>query len=91
MVYLATPASGQILYGPTNVALTASAQSTVAAVSRVEFFANGVLVSQDSLAPFAGAWSGAGFGDHSLFAVTVFEVEVAPLPHGYAERIEEPW
>ncbi|WP_326543927.1 Ig-like domain-containing protein [Pseudorhodoferax sp.] len=67
-VALTAPASGTVYpSAPASVAMTATATDD-AGITRVDFYANGVLVGTDSVAPYQATWSGAGIGTHTLFA-----------------------
>ncbi len=72
VVYLTSPANHQILVGPTNLVITATARSAVAAVTNVEFIANGTLIVADVSPSYAANWS-AGLGMHTLSAVAAFD------------------
>ncbi|NER13017.1 hypothetical protein GWK08_06175 [Leptobacterium flavescens] len=49
--------------------ITASASDSDGNVTRVEFFANGVKLGEDTTAPYAYNWTNAAVGNHSLTAV----------------------
>ena len=69
-VALTAPANGSTVTLPNTVNFTATASDTGGSVSRVEFFANGTLVGQDTTSPYAFNWS-APLGSHTLTAVAV--------------------
>ena len=69
-VALTAPANGSTITLPNTVNFAATASDTGGSVSRVEFFANGTLVGQDTTSPYAFNWS-APLGSHSLIAVAV--------------------
>jgi hypothetical protein len=69
LVYLSSPASGQSYFSPTNVTLNAFARSGGAAVSQVEFFADGARLGSDATAPYSLVWTNPANGSHTLQVV----------------------
>ena len=93
-VRLAAP-DPAVCYVGNEVALSATAWGFGEAVARVDFFADGALVSSVSNAPFAAAWETAATGTVAVSAVatdsagavsvpSVRAVEVLSCPPGYA-------
>jgi hypothetical protein len=72
LVYLAQPSANATFVLPTNVPLSAFAQSGLGAASLVEFYTNGVKIVEDTSAPFAQVWSAPPAGRHTLHAVATF-------------------
>ena len=68
-VALTTPAAGQSFVQGSAIALAATASDTDGTVSRVEFYANGAKLGEDTSAPYNFSWSGAAVGGHTLSAV----------------------
>jgi hypothetical protein len=66
---LTNPQDGFATDGPTNILLSATAVA-IDSLTRVEFFANGVLLGSDDSAPFDLMWN-APFGTNSMMAVAV--------------------
>ena len=54
---------------PTNLTLTASAQSTTGALSKVEFHQGATKLGEDAAAPYALTWSNVAAGLYTLTAV----------------------
>ena len=67
-VNLAAPVTNSTYTAPANVPLSANAIATGAAISKVEYLANGTLVATSTAAPFTSTWSGAGAGTYVLTA-----------------------
>ena len=65
-VALTAPEAGASYATPATVPLSASASDTDGIVSRVEFFANGVLIGADTTAPYQFSWSNVPAGSYSL-------------------------
>jgi hypothetical protein len=69
-VALSSPAAGATISLPATVDFAATASDTGGSITRVEFYANGNLVGQDTTSPYAFSWS-APLGSHTLSAVAV--------------------
>lgn len=96
-VRLAAP-DPAVCYVGNEVALSATAWGFGEAVARVDFFADGALVSSISNAPFSAAWETAATGTVAVSAVATDSagassvpafraVEVLPCPPGYASGL----
>ena len=96
-VRLAAP-DPAVCYVGNEVALSATAWGFGEAVARVDFFADGALVSSVSNAPFAAAWETAATGTVAVSAIATDSagassvpafraVEVLPCPPGYASGL----
>lgn len=70
-VSLTSPADAAMFAAGQPIVLTAVANDTDGAVSRVEFFAGLTRLGEDTSAPFSFAWLGAPAGNHLLSAVAV--------------------
>jgi sulfur relay (sulfurtransferase) complex TusBCD TusD component (DsrE family) len=68
-VTLTSPAAGQSFVQGTAVTLSATASDSDGTVSRVEFYANGVKLGEDTSAPYSYSWAGAPVGSHTLAAM----------------------
>ena len=68
-VALTSPASGAAITLGAGLTLAATAADTDGSVSKVEFFANGVLVATDTAAPYSQAWTPSSAGAYALTAV----------------------
>ncbi|MCX8157645.1 MAG: Ig-like domain-containing protein [Verrucomicrobiae bacterium] len=92
MLYLASPRSGEVFIHPTNISLSAVAQSDAAAVSQVRIYANDQLLIADSTAPYAGFWPQAPVGQHQLYAVAVLAngQMLTSAPVAITVRLPEP-
>ena len=67
-VTLTSPANGSSFLDPTNILLTADAADIDGAVTRVDFYANGVSVGYKTNAPFSAMWYGMPMGSYTLTA-----------------------
>jgi hypothetical protein len=65
-VALTRPIDGSILPADTTITLEASASDLDGTVTKVEFFADGVKLGEDTAAPYLVTWSNAGTGTHVL-------------------------
>ncbi|HMO46574.1 MAG TPA: Ig-like domain-containing protein [Rubrivivax sp.] len=70
-VTLTAPGAGQSFAQGGVIGVQATAADSDGAVARVEFYANGVKLGEDTTAPYSLAWSGAAVGSHTLTAVAV--------------------
>jgi hypothetical protein len=68
-VALTAPVGGSVAQVPGTIGLTASAEDYDGAVTKVAFYADGVLLGEDATAPFAWDWASALPGAHVLTAV----------------------
>ncbi len=69
LVYLASPEHNAVFAPPTNLTLVASAFTTQAAFTNVEFFDGAVKLGEDAAAPFTLALNNPSSGQHILKAV----------------------
>jgi len=67
-VTLTAPANGAVFAAPADITLNASA-TDADGVTKVEFFAAGAKVGEDTNAPFSFLWSSVPAGTNALFAV----------------------
>ena len=70
-VALTAPTAGQSIVQGSAVALQATAGDSDGTVARVEFYADGVKLVDDTSAPYSASWSAATVGSHTLTAVAV--------------------
>ena len=70
-VALTSPSNGASYAPPGTINLTATANDPDGSVARVEFYADGTKLGEDSSAPFALNWTGAPSGTYVLTAVAV--------------------
>lgn len=63
-----TPTNGQSFPSGSNIALSSDQGGASWTISRVEFYANGVLLGSDTGFPYEFTWVGAPEGTHSLVA-----------------------
>ena len=68
-VTLTAPTNNAVFFGATNLALAATATSSNGAVARVDFFADGLKLGQDTNSPFSLVWTNPPPGPHVLTAV----------------------
>lgn len=82
-VYLTSPEQLQNFTAPANVTIDASASSTRAAVTNVEFHADGAKIGEDAASPYHFVWSSPATGAHTLRAVAALadglQVTSAPV------------
>lgn len=72
---LLQPTNGSVLYAGDVINLKADASDSDGTVIKVEFYANGMLVGEDSTAPFSAYWSNI-VADAQVFQQEVFAVAV---------------
>jgi PKD repeat protein len=70
-VALTAPPNGASYTAPASITLQATASDSDGSVSRVEFYAGGVLLHTDTAAPFEFAWTGVPAGSYTLTARAV--------------------
>jgi hypothetical protein len=83
VVYLSSPAHQQMFTNPPGIVLNAFARSTAGVASRVDFYADGEKVGEDSATPFSANWPEPAAGTHTLQAVALFggnAITSAPVP-----------
>lgn len=68
-VALTAPSSGSVFTEPANISLTAAASDPDGSIAKVEFFAAGAEIGEDTAAPFGFTWSGVSVGNYALSAV----------------------
>ena len=69
LVDLTAPASGTYFLAPSEIALAAVASDSDGSVAKVEFFADGVKIGEDTTEPYEAVWSSPSFAAHVLTAV----------------------
>ncbi|MET9634154.1 glycoside hydrolase family 48 protein [Lentzea sp. NPDC006480] len=67
-VSVTSPAAGQSFQSGQSIPLAATASDSDGTVSKVEFLADGVVLSTDTTAPYEGSWTSASVGDHAVAA-----------------------
>jgi len=67
-VALTNPINNAVILFPANITLDATASDGNGTVSKVEFFADNVLLGEDLTSPYSFVWSGAAAGNHILTA-----------------------
>jgi hypothetical protein len=65
---LSNPGPGAVFSAPANITLRANASDSGAAVSKVEFFADGNVIGTDTTSPFSVTWSNVAIGTYTLMA-----------------------
>lgn len=63
---IASPQPNTTFIPPVNITITASASDSDGTIRRVEFFADGVRLGQDTIAPYSFIWTNATPGTHAL-------------------------
>lgn len=70
VVTITSPSAGTTVNQPANVTITASAiDGSGGTITKVEFFASGTKLGEDTSAPYAFAWNGVAPGSYALTAV----------------------
>jgi RHS repeat-associated protein len=67
-VSMTSPATGTIFSPPATIGLAASATAAQGTISKVEFFANGTLLTTDTTAPYSYSWPSVPEGTYALTA-----------------------
>jgi hypothetical protein len=68
-VSITSPADNTVFpLAPVDITITASASDSDGSIVKVEFYADGVLLGEDTTAPYTFAWLQAGKGNHTLIA-----------------------
>ena len=68
-VSLTSPATGASVTLGGAFALAANAADADGSIAKVEFFANGVSLGQDTTSPYSGSWTPSGVGTYTVTAV----------------------
>src|SRR5262249_31496571 len=67
-VTLTSPTNNSTYQAPANVSITADANDTDGAIIKVEFYADGTKIGEDSTFPYSFIWSNALTGNRTLTA-----------------------
>jgi predicted phage tail protein len=70
-VSMTAPASGNLYLSPGTFAVKANASAPGVGVSRVEFYANGVLIFTDTTSPYQFDWTNVAAGSYAITAKAV--------------------
>ena len=70
-VVLTSPSNDSTYTEPANISFTAVGSDSDGQVNRVEFFADGAKINEDSAPPFNFVWGGVGIGIYNLTAVAM--------------------
>jgi hypothetical protein len=68
-VTIISPGGGSAFTEPANIAIDVNASDSDGSVSKVEFFANGGKIGEDTASPFSFGWNGVLVGSYALRAV----------------------
>ncbi len=80
--YLTSPEGGALIpSGTASVTLTAEARARTATVTKVEFYADGTKIGEDTAAPYSLDWNAPANGAHALHIVASFSAGT-PLTSG---------
>ena len=66
---LTQPATGSTFAAPATTTVTATASDADGTVTKVDFYANGILIGTDTTSPYSATWSGVPAGMYALTAV----------------------
>ncbi|MBK7998771.1 MAG: metallophosphoesterase, partial [Verrucomicrobia bacterium] len=69
VVDVTTPTNGAYFLAPSQIALAATASDGDGSVAKVEFFANGVKIGEDTEAPYEAIWNNPPVAAHQITAV----------------------
>jgi hypothetical protein len=90
---LTMPATGAAYEAPASIEIEASAYDTDGRVTKVEFFANGASLGQDTSAPFSITWKNVPVGSYSLTVVVTDDrnatMTSAPVNISVNNKLEE--
>ena len=70
-VVLNSPSNDSTYTEPATISIGASASDSDGSVSRVEFYANGGKIGEDTTTPYNFVWGGVGIGTYNLTAVAM--------------------
>ena len=68
-VSLTSPVNGSTFTAPATTTVTASASDADGTVSKVDFYANGVLIGSDTTSPYSALWSDISAGQYAITAI----------------------
>ena len=68
-ITLLAPANGTTYSAPASITFSASAADTDGTVTKVNFYANGVIAATDTTTPFSATWGSVAAGTYNLNAV----------------------
>ncbi len=68
-------AGGQYFLAPSSIAIEASASDADGTVAKVEFFADGVKIGEDTTSPYLAVWDNPPIGPHALTAKATDDVD----------------
>ena len=68
-VSLTSPLNGSTFTAPATTTVTASASDADGTVSKVDFYANGVLIGSDTTSPYSALWSDISAGQYAITAI----------------------
>ena len=68
-VSLTSPANGSTFTAPATTTVSATASDADGTVTKVDFYANGVLIGTDTASPYSVNWANVGAGSYNLTAV----------------------
>jgi len=76
-IAITSPASGANFLAPASITTTASVTSNGNAIARVQFYANGSLLGEDTTPPYSFTRTGVTIGTYSLTARAVYATDLA--------------
>ncbi|MBK1818001.1 PQQ-dependent sugar dehydrogenase [Luteolibacter yonseiensis] len=65
---ISSPSDGGIFYQPASVPIEVIAEDVDTAITKVEFFIDGIRIGEDTTEPYSHLWTGPVYGTHSLTA-----------------------
>jgi RHS repeat-associated protein len=83
-ISITSPVHGSSHVTPATITFTASASDSDGSVSRVDFYADGVLIGQDSMAPYSISWATGARSGTAVLAASAHDDQQA-TSWGYAE------
>ncbi|HLG15183.1 MAG TPA: Ig-like domain-containing protein, partial [Blastocatellia bacterium] len=73
-VSITSPAGGATFTAPATITINANASDSDGTISKVEFFRDGVLLGQSTIAPYSFTWTNVAAGNYSLTATATDNV-----------------
>ncbi len=88
-VSITSPANGSQFDGGNTISISANATDADGTIAKVEFFANGVKLGEDAVAPYNFNWANASIGSHLLTAVATDNAGASTTSSGVSISVNE--
>jgi hypothetical protein len=66
---ITSPSSGATFNAPANITISAAPSKSDGSITKMEFFADGTKIGEDSTSPYTFSWNGVAAGNYTLSAV----------------------